>query len=90
MKLGKIEKDNNVRVTWTIREETNFLLEQYKDYYKQEFQSEVPVARLADEILKTFMTDDKGFMNYLKGLKKKLQQEGSESVKPVSASEVKE
>lgn len=62
MKLSKIApKEPTVRMPVTVKKSTVEMVEAYRTFYAAHYSSEIEASRLIEEILLTFIKEDKAF-----------------------------
>jgi len=63
MKLKKVtSNDPTVRLSVSIRQSTQDLLDQYRAHYKATYGEEIKESQLVEEILREFIAGDKAFL----------------------------
>ena len=66
IKLGKVTKNDPLkRLALSVHSSTLADLEQYRAFYHQEFNEEISMSLLVEEMAKRFMREDKGFQKFL-------------------------
>lgn len=67
IKLGKVTKNDPLkRLALSVHSSTLADLEQYRAFYHQEFNEEISMSLLVEEMTKKFMAEDKDFQKFLK------------------------
>lgn len=66
MKLKQIkQKESTTKVTWTLKTSAVKMLQEYQALYKAKYGEEISQNLLAEEILQTFISEDKEFKSFV-------------------------
>ena len=65
MKLQKVTKNDPIeRLAVGIHQSVNSDLKKYQEFYKSEHGEEIPMGLMVEEMLKSFIADDKSFQKF--------------------------